>query len=122
MVNFHILVKKLLKAIRLKYHQDILYAEEQKVGKSGKMYTEYRLGLSVTVEKYNEMHPGNEVNEKLYPSGHVTIPLKTSIRLEELFLYLLDEIWKKLESGEVYERGKEVWKRRAEEKRRGTRD
>ena len=31
MVNFHILIRKMLKAIRIKYNQTLLYTEEQRV-------------------------------------------------------------------------------------------
>jgi len=114
MVNFHMLVKKILKAIRIKYDQNILYGEEQKVGKTGRVYTEYRVGLSVTVGKYNEMHPECRVDPKQYPGGHITIPLKRTIKIQELFFYLMNDIWKPLESGEMYERGKEARKKREE--------
>jgi len=105
-MNFHILIKKMGRAIREKYGQVLLYTEEQKVSdRTGHIYTEYRLSLSVTREKYNEMHPGKELDEKLHPGKYATIPLKRTISVREMFLYVLG-IWKKLESGEMYEEGK----------------
>ena len=105
MVNFHALIKKMLKATRVKYDQKLLYTEEQKVSdKTGNIYTEYRLALSVTTEKYNEMHPNGRLNPNVHKSPYASIPLKKTVKIEEMFLYLLD-IWKKLESGEMYEQG-----------------
>ena len=112
MVNFHILTRKILKGIRVKYGQTILYSEEQKVSEEkGKLYTEYKVKLLVTTEKYNEMHPGQELSPKLHKSKWATIPLKRAIRIEELFMYLYEEIWKKLESGEMYEQGERARER-----------
>ena len=106
MANFHLLTRKLLKGIRVKYGQNILYAEEQKISeKTGKIYTEYRVYLSVTKEKYNEMHPHTPLNPILHKSKYATIPLYRTVKIEELFLYLYREIWLKLESGEMYEQG-----------------
>ena len=112
MVNFHLLTRKVLKGIRVKYGQTILYSEEQKVSeRTGKIYTEYRVSLLVSTEKYNEMHPGRELNPKIHKSAYATIPLKRSIKIEELFMYLYEEIWKKLESGEMYEQGEKAQER-----------
>ena len=105
MANFHILIRKMIKAAKLKYNQTLLYAEEQKVSdKTGRVYTEYRLSLSVTTEKYNEMHPNGKLNPKVHTSPYASILLKKTIKVDEMFLYLLG-IWKKLESGEMYELG-----------------
>lgn len=106
MANFHLLTRKLLKGIRVKYGQNILYAEEQKASeKTGKIYTEYRAYLLVTKEKYNEMHPHTPLNPILHKSKYASIPLFRTVKIEELFLYLYREIWLKLESGEMYEQG-----------------
>jgi hypothetical protein len=97
----------LLKGIRVKYGQNILYAEEQKASeKTGKIYTEYRVYLLVTKEKYNEMHPHTPLNPILHKSKYASIPLFRTVKIEELFLYLYREIWLKLESGEMNEQGK----------------
>jgi hypothetical protein len=112
MVNFRLLTFKLLKAIRIKYGQNLLYAEEQKVSENtGKVYTEYRVSLSVTVEKYNEMHPEAKLSPKIWKSKYCSILLKRTVRIEELFMYLLETIWKKLESGEMYEDGERARER-----------
>jgi hypothetical protein len=117
MANLHLLTKKILKAIRIKYQQQVLYAEEQKISeRTGRVYTEYRLNLCVSAEKYNEINPDNPLNPKIHKSTLATIPLKRSVKIEEIFLYLLNEIWKKLESGEMYEQGE-----RAREKIRSRR-
>ncbi|MBR2197063.1 MAG: hypothetical protein IJ909_01160 [Fibrobacter sp.] len=117
MVNFHLLTRKILKGIRIKYGQNLLYGEDQRVSeKSGKVYTEYRVSLSVTTEKYNEMHPGEKLNPKIHTSKYATIPLFKTVKIEELFLYLYNDIWRKLESGEMYEQGE-----REREKVRGRR-
>ena len=117
MANFHLLTRKILKGIRIKYNQNLLYGEEQKVSeKSGKVYTEYRVSLSVTTEKYNEMHPGATLNPMIHKSKYATIPLYKTVKIEELFLYLYNDIWRKLESGEMYEQGE-----REREKVRGRR-
>ena len=106
MVNFHILIKKMLKAIRIKYGQTLLYTEEQKVSeRTGNVYTEYRLALSMTTKKYNEMHPNDELNPNIHKSAYAQVLLKKTVKIEEMFLYLLNDIWKKLESGEMYEQG-----------------
>ena len=106
MVNFHLLTRKILKGIRIKYGQNLLYGEDQRISeKSGKVYTEYRVSLSVTTEKYNEMHPGEKLNPKIHTSKYATIPLFKTVKIEELFLYLYNDIWRKLESGEMYEQG-----------------
>ena len=106
MVNFHILIKKILRGIKERYDQTLLYTEEQKISERGNVYTEYRLSLVVTTEKYNEMHPGFELNPNIHKSAYATIPLKKTIKIDEMFLYILERIWKKLESGEMYEIGK----------------
>ena len=109
MVNFHTLIRKLLKAIRIKYKQTLLYTEEQKMSeKHGHVYTEYRLDLCVTTEKYNEMHPNDQLNPNIHKSAYARIPLKRTAKVEEMFLYLYGEIWKKLESGEMYEQGEKA--------------
>jgi hypothetical protein len=102
----------MLKAIRLKYKQTLLYTEEQKVSeKTGGIYTEYRLSLNVTTEKYNEMHPNDVLNPNIHKSKYAQIPLKRAVKAEEMFLYLFEEIWKKLESGEMYEQGERAKER-----------
>jgi len=112
MANLHLLTKKILKAIRIKYQQQVLYAEEQKVSeRTGRVYTEYRLNLCVSREKYDEMNPDNPLNPKIHKGDYATIPLMRSVKIEEIFLYLLNEIWKKLESGEMYEQGERARER-----------
>lgn len=112
MANFHLLTRKLLKGIRTKYNQTILYGEDQRVSeKTGKIYTEYRVNLLVTRDKYNEMHPENPLNPNIHKSKYAMIPLYRTIKIEEMFLYLYEEIWNKLESGEMYEQGERARKR-----------
>lgn len=112
MVNFHLLTRKILKGIRTKYGQNILYGEDQKVSeKTGKIYTEYRVSLLVTRNKYNEMHPENPLNPNIHKSKYAVIPLMRTIKIQELFLYLYNDIWLKLESGEMYEQGEKARKR-----------
>lgn len=112
MANFHLLTRKLLKGIRVKYNQTILYGEDQRVSeKTGKIYTEYRVNLLVTRDKYNEMHPENPLNPNIHKSKYAMIPLYRTIKIEEMFLYLYEEIWNKLESGEMYEQGERARKR-----------
>ena len=112
MANFHLLTRKLLKGIRVKYGQNILYGEDQRVSeKTGKIYTEYRVNLLVTRDKYNEMHPENPLNPNIHKSKYAMIPLYRTVKIEELFLYLYEEIWKKLESGEMYEQGERARER-----------
>lgn len=103
MQNFPALTIKLIRAIRIKYDQTLLYSTEQKKSeKTGKIYTEYRLYLSLTVSDYNEMFPDNKINPAANKSKFVKLLLKKTIKSSEMFLFLLHEIWEKLESGEAF--------------------
>ena len=101
--NFPALTLKLIQGIRHKYGQVLLYATEQKISeKTGNVYTEYRLYLNITVAEYNEMFPNNLINPYIHKSKYVKLLLKKTISNRELFLFLLKEIWEKLESGEAF--------------------
>ena len=103
MHNFPALTIKLVKAIRLKYSQTLLYCTEQKVAeKTGRVYTESRLYLSMTVKDYNEMFPNEKINPFTHKSKYARLLLKKTVDNKELFLFLLHEVWEKLESGEAY--------------------
>lgn len=103
MKNFPALTMKLVKAIRLKYNQILLYSAEQKVsGTTEKVYTEYRLYLSLPIADYNAMFPNEKLNPAANKSKRAKLLLKKTIDSRELFLFLLHEIWEKLESGEAY--------------------
>lgn len=110
--NFHMLIQKMLKAIRVKHKQVLLLSTEQKIGENtGKVYTEYRLYLGMLTEEYNEMYPNRRLNPAIHKSKYARLLLIKTVKIEELFLYLLDEIWKKLESGEMYVKGEEAVRR-----------
>ena len=97
---------KIIKGIRYKHGVTLLLVQEDKISeKTGNVYTEYRVYLSVTKEKYNEMHPHTPLNPILHKSKYASIPLFRTIKIGELLLYLYREIWLKLESGEMYEQG-----------------
>lgn len=101
--NFNALTLKLTKAIRLKYGQTLLFAYEQKVSETtGRIYTEYRLYINLPVEEYNKRFPADQKDLEKYKSKYVKVLLKKSIKIQELFMFLLHEIWEKLESGETY--------------------
>ena len=107
MANFNLLMLKMVKAIRLKYGKVLLLKTEQRVSEyTGRVYTEYSVSLSMTVEEYNEMFPKSAKNPKIYKSKYASLLLKKTAKAEELFLYLLNEVWKPLESGEMDEKGK----------------
>lgn len=107
-INFGLLIGKLAKAIQIKHGVVLLYSTKQKVSeKSGRVYTEHSLELSMTTEEYNEMFPNQKLNPNIHKSKYASLLLIKTVRQDELFKYLLDEIWKKLESGEMYEKGKQ---------------
>ena len=109
MVNFTILTLKMLKAIRMKHGVTLLLATEQKISeKTGRVYTEYRISLGMTLEKYNEIFPSDAKNPKVHKSKYAGRLLFRTVKQEDLFRYLLEEIWKPLESGEMYEKGREA--------------
>lgn len=108
MANFNMLMLKMVKAIRLKYNQVLLLKTEQRVSEyTGRVYTEYSVSLSMTVEEYNRMYPSEAKNPKIYKSKYASLLLKKTAKAEELFLFLLNEVWRKLESGEMDEKGKQ---------------
>ncbi len=108
MANFSMLMRKMVKAIRLKYGQTLLLKTEQRVSDfTGRVYTEYSVSLSMTVEEYNRMFPKDPKNPKVYKSKYASLLLKKTTKVEEMFLFLLDEVWRKLESGEMDEKGKQ---------------
>ncbi len=101
--NFPGMTLKLIQAIRLKYHQTLLYSTEQKVSETtNNVYTEYRLYLNITTWQYNEMFPNNKLNPYTHKSKFAKLLLKKTIKSQELFMFLLEDIWNKLESGEAY--------------------
>lgn len=107
MANFNMLMLKMIKAIRLKYGQVLLLKTEQKVSEeSGRVYTEYSVSLSMLTEEYNRMFPKDPKNPHIHKSKYASLLLKRTPKVEEMFLYLLNEIWRKLESGEMDEQGK----------------
>ena len=109
MVNFHILIPKLIKGIRMKHGVTLLLVQEDKISeKSGRVYTELRIYLGMGVEKYNELHPSDAKNPKVHKSKYATRLLYKTVKREEMFLFIYDEIWKPLESGEMYEKGREA--------------
>ena len=106
MIDFVKMTLKMIKAIRLKYGVTLLLSTEQRISeKSGRVYTEYKLSLGMTVEQFNRMYPNDEKNPKVYKSKYAGRVLYQGIKKEELFQYVLEEIWKPLESGEMYEKG-----------------
>ena len=112
MVNFHILILKLLKAIRVKHKVTLLLSTEQRMGeKSGNVYTMYSISLGMSVESFNRLHPNEAKNPKLHKSRWAERLLFRTANREEMFKYILEEIWKPLESGEMYERSKEAGER-----------
>ena len=109
MVNFTILTLKILKAIRIKHGVTLLLMTEQKMSeRTGRVYTEYTLRLGMTLEKFNEMFPSDARNPKIHKSKYASRLLFKTVKQEELFRYILEEIWKPLESGEMYEKGREA--------------
>ena len=111
-VNFHMLTLKLLKAIRVKHKTILLYCTEQKIGENtGNVYTEHRLYLGMTTEQFNAMHPNDIKNPAIHKSRYARELLIRTVKQEELFKYLLEEIWKPLESGEMYEKGRRAAER-----------
>lgn len=107
MVNFHGLILKMLKGIRLKYGQVLLLKTDQKVSeRTGRIYTEYSLSLNMTTEEYNKMFPKTPKNPNIHKSMYAPLLLKKTVKVEDMFLFLLDEVWRKLESGEMNEQGK----------------
>ena len=107
MVNFTILILKMLKAIRMKHGVILLLTTEQKISeRTGRVYTEYRVSLGMTVEQFDAMHPNDPKNPMVYKSKYASKLLYVTVKQEEMFRYILDEIWKPLESGEMYEKGK----------------
>lgn len=106
-VNFHMLIHKLIKAVRLKYDLILLYNTEQKVSdNTGKVYTMHSLYLSMTTDEYNERFPNQRLNPNIHKSKYASLLLIRTPKQEELFKFLLEEIWNKLNSGEMYEQGK----------------
>jgi len=100
--NFPALTIQLIKGIRYKYGLTLLYSTEQKVSETtGNVYTEYRLYLNITTQEYNKMYPNAKINPFTHKSKYAKLLLKNTIQSRELFMFLLDEIWKKLESGEA---------------------
>ena len=109
--NFPALTIQLIKAILYKYGQVLLYSTEQKVSETtGKVYTEYRLYLSVTTQQYNEMFPNAKLNPFTHKSKYAKLLLKKTIQSREVFMFLLEEIWYKLESGEALKPSEEAAK------------
>ena len=107
MANFHVLIHKLIKAVRLQYDIVLLYSTEQKVSdETGKVYTVYSLSLSMTTEEYNERFPNQRKNPKIHKSRYASLLLIRTVKQGELFNFLHKEIWNKLNSGEMYEQGK----------------
>ena len=107
--NFPALTIQLIKAIQYKYGQILLYSTDQKVSdKTGKVYTEYRLYLNVTTKQYNEMFPNAKLNPFTHKSKYAKLLLKKSIQSREIFMFLLEDIWNKLESGEAYQPSEEA--------------
>ena len=107
MIDFIKMTLKMIKAIRLKHGVILLLSTEQRIGeKTGRVYTEYKLSLGMTVKQFNRMNPNDEKNPKVYKSKYASRVLYQGIKREELFKYVLEEIWKPLESGEMYEQGK----------------
>ena len=112
MANFHILIPKLIKGIRYKHGVTLLLVQEDKISeKTGNVYTEYRVYLGMGVEKYNEIHPNDAKNPKVHKSKYATRLLYKTVKREEMFLFIYNEIWKPLESGEMYEKGREAAER-----------
>ena len=107
MANFNVLMLKIIKAIRLKYGKTLLLKTEQRVSeKTGRVYTEYSVSLNMLVEEYNRMFPKDPKNLKVHKSKYAALLLKRTPKVEEMFLFLLNEVWRKLESGEMNEKGK----------------
>ena len=86
MANFNLLMLKMVKAIRLKYGKVLLLKTEQRVSEyTGRVYTEYSVSLSMTVEEYNEIFPSDAKNPKIHKSKYASLLLKKTARQRSCF-------------------------------------